>query len=113
MKLNRQWVHVQLDIEDYIKGKTLDVKWSVLGRQLFKQYFSLDNEDNFNEEVIIKGELSIAVIEAEALNTKVSNLNMRMMLINENKKKELQKRLDTEMRINQGMNDSGINPLDQ
>lgn len=112
MKLNRQWIHVQIDIDDYIKGKELGVKWSVLGRKLFKQYFSIDKDDSV-DEINVKKDLETTKEEAERINNKLSELSMKLSIINEQKKKEIQKRIDAEMRINQGMNESGINPLDQ
>jgi len=107
----KQWIHVELEMEDYLKGKSLGTRWSPIGRKLFKQYFSATETDN--DELKLVEELKKANEKKTELDDKIMSMNTQLLLIIENKEKEYQEKLDVEMRINQGRKESGINPLNR
>lgn len=110
--MSKQLIHPYIDSNDYLKLKSRKINISELCRNLIKQYLEVDQE-NINDELELLSELEKEQTQVKQSNKIISELSTRLMIIKDNKKKEVQKKLDMEMRVNQGIKDSGLSPLDQ
>lgn len=110
--MKKQLIHIQIDANDYLKGKSLDINWSQTGRMLFKQYLSV-NENEMDDEITIIKNLGKAQKKAEELNEEVAKLSTELIILRDKKSKDMQTKLDMEIRINTGRKESGSNPLDR
>ena len=110
--MSKQLIHPYIDSEDYLILKNKNINISELCRNLIKQYLAIESA-YIGDEIKLLDELEQNKKIIEKANLKVGELSTKIMVIKENNKKEFQEKLDVERRINQGVKDSGINPLNR
>jgi len=105
--MNKQSVHIKLDLPTYLILKNKKINISGVANELFKRYVNFEQSDNENAFMILE-ELQQKKELLEKTNEEISILSIKLTHVQENEEKDKEKHFKELVAMKEGMLRAGF-----